>query len=87
MLLNMSSLAHRRRTAWWKQKPPARLYAIDDIVCWPEHRYGPAPDYFTKHRYVWAVWVPDHCGAPRFWWLSGAEFRIRKSTLNTNTRR
>ena len=88
MLLNMSSLAHRRRTAWWKQKPPARLYAIDDIVCWPSHRYGPAPDYFTKHRYVWAVWTPDHCGAPRFWWLSGADFRTRRSPPNnTHTRR
>ena len=87
MLLNMSSLAHRRRTAWWKQKPPARLYAIDDIVCWPEHRYGPAPDYFTKHRYVWAVWTQDHSGAPRFWWLSGADFRTGKSTRNPYTRR
>ena len=43
MLLNMSSLAHRRRTAWWKQKPPARLYAIDDIVCWPSHTTDPHP--------------------------------------------
>ena len=84
MLLNMASLSHRRRTAWWKQKPPARLYAIDDIVCWPTHRYGPAPEYFTKHRYVWAVWTPNHAGPSAFWWLSGAEFRAGQSSRNTN---
>jgi hypothetical protein len=87
MLLNLSSLSHRCRTGWWKQKPPARLYAIDDIVCWPEHRYGPAPEYFTKHRYVWAVWTPNHQGPSAFWWLSGAEFRDRQPSLNNNKKR
>ena len=87
MLLNMSSLSHRRRTAWWKQKPPARLYAIDDIVCWPSHRYGPAPEYFTKHRYIWAVWTPNHQGPSAFWWLSGAEFRVRQPSHNDNKKR
>lgn len=75
MLLNMASLCHPRRTRLWQQMPPARIYAIDDIVCWPEDRYGPAPSHFTKHRYVWAVWTPEHKGPPAFWWLSGAEFR------------
>lgn len=82
MLLNMASLARRQRTAWWRQNPPARLYAIDDIVCWPEDRYGPPPAHFTRHRYVWAVWTPEHMAGraasprrPTFWWLSGAEFR------------
>lgn len=75
MLLNMASLCHPLRTNEWKEQPPARLYAIDGIVCWPEDRYGPAPRYFTKHRYVWAVWTPEHNGPPAFWWLSGAEFR------------
>lgn len=87
MLLNMASLAHRRRTSWWKQKPPARLYAIDDIVCWPSHRYGPAPEYFTKHRYVWAVWTPNHQGPSAFWWLSSAEFRERQPSHNNNRKR
>ncbi|MEQ1694824.1 MAG: hypothetical protein ABL901_03190 [Hyphomicrobiaceae bacterium] len=86
MLLNLSSLSHRRRTRWWKENPPARLYAIDDIVCWPAHRYGPAPGYFTKHRYVWAVWTQDHRGPTAFWWLSGAEFRNRPSISNPNQR-
>ena len=87
MLLNLSSLAHRTRTAWWRDHPPARLYAIDDIVCWPEHRYGPAPSHFSKHRYFWAVWTPDHEGPSAFWWLSSAEFRQRQSVSNTNKKR
>jgi hypothetical protein len=75
MLLNLASLCHRTRTAWWQANPPARLYAIDDVVCWPEHRYGPAPVHFTKHRYVWAVWTQGHTGPSAFWWLSSTEFR------------
>lgn len=75
MLLNLTSLCHRTRTEWWKKHPPARLYAIDDVVCWPEHRYGPAPEHFKRHRYVWAVWEHGHSGPSQFWWLSAAEFR------------
>jgi hypothetical protein len=86
MLLNLSSLAHRTRSRWWREHPPARLYAIDDIVCWPERQYGPAPSYFSKHRYFWAVWTPDHKGPSAFWWLSSADFRKRPSTLHSNTR-
>jgi hypothetical protein len=87
MLLNLASLAHRTRTRWWREHPPARLYAIDDIVCWPEHRYGPAPSYFSKHRYFWAVWTPDHTGPSAFWWLSSADFRTRQSIPNNNKKR
>jgi hypothetical protein len=88
MLLNLASLAHRTRTRWWQEHPPARLYAIDDIVCWPADRYGPAPQYFTKHRYVWAVWEPGHKGPSAFWWLSSAEFRQRQPNVhNTTTRK
>ncbi len=85
MLLNLASLAHRTRTRWWQEHPPARLYAIDDIVCWPEHRYGPAPSYFSKHRYFWAVWIPDHKGPSAFWWLSSADFRKRQPSTNCNS--
>lgn len=75
MLLNMGSLCHPVRTAKWRRTPPARIYAIDDIVCWPEDRYGPAPRYFKKHRYCWAIWTHDHEGPSAFWWLSSDEFR------------
>jgi len=87
MLLNLASLAHRTRTKWWQEHPPARLYAIDDIVCWPERRYGPPPTHFTRHRYFWAVWTPNHQGPSAFWWLSGAEFRARRSSHNENKKR
>ena len=87
MLLNLSSLAHRTRTDWWRHHPPARLYAIDDIVCWPEQHYGPAPSHFSKHRYFWAVWIPNHEGPSAFWWLSSAEFRQRQSFPKTNNKR
>lgn len=83
MLLNMASLAHRQRTRWWRANHPARLYAVDDIVCWPEDRYGPPPHHFTKHRYVWAVWTHGHTGPSAFWWLSGAEFRAHKPKFLT----
>jgi hypothetical protein len=75
LLLNLASLCHPRRTALWRRMPPTRIYAIDGIVCWPEHRYGPAPEAFKRHRYCWAVWTPEHQGAPRFWWLSTDDFR------------
>jgi len=84
MLLNMASLCHPRRTDEWRETPPARLYAIDDIVCWPEDRYGPPPRYFTKHRYIWAVWTHDHEGPPAFWWLSGGEFRTPSLSASFN---
>lgn len=87
MLLNLASLAHRSRTSWWRAHPPARLYAIDDIVCWPSHLYGPAPHHFTKHRYVWAVWTQDHQGPSAFWWLASAGFRADGSSLNDNKKR
>lgn len=84
MLLNMASLCHPRRTAEWQQVPPARLYAVDDIVCWPEDRYGPPPHNFTKHRYVWAIWTSEPVPATRFGWLASAEFRKPCPALSFN---
>jgi hypothetical protein len=84
MFLNLSSLCHRQRTEAWRRTPPARIYAVDDIVCWPERQYGPAPRYFTKHRYCWAVWTPGHQGPSAFWWLSGAAFRGTASNSSFN---
>ena len=75
MLLNLASLCHQFRTPWWKQHAPTRIYAIDSIVCWPTDRHGPAPEYFKRHRYCWAVWKPGHQGPPAFWWLASADFR------------
>lgn len=73
MLFNLASLCHPRRTPLWRQYPPARLYAIDGVVCWPENRYGPPPEAFRRHRYCWAIWSPDEQTETRFGWLSAAE--------------
>lgn len=75
MLLNLASLCHPARTALWRKTRPARLYAIDGVVCWPERQYGPAPAIFTRHRYCWAIWSRDHEGPTAFDWLSANDFR------------
>jgi hypothetical protein len=87
MLLNLASLAEPARTPLWRRHPPARLYAIDSVVCWPEPVRRP-PAHFTRQRYCWAVWTPDHPGdgasstrRPTFWWLSAAEHRTPQSDL------
>ncbi len=74
MLLNLNSLCHHTRTSWWRAHPPARIYAIDSVVCWSEPDRAP-PRHFAANRYYWAVWTPDHSGPPALWWLSAAEFR------------
>ncbi len=76
LLVNLASLCHPSRTALWRRVLPGRLFANDGVVCWPAHRYGPAPDAFTRHRYCWVVWCPEHQGPPSFGWLSAADFRI-----------
>ena len=72
MLLNIASLAQERRTDGWRKNPPARLYAIDGVVCWPDPDRAP-PRHFLQHRYVWAVWEPGHQGPAQFWWLSARD--------------
>lgn len=76
-LLNLQSLVAVKRTRWWQANRPSRIWAVDNIVCWPHerHGYGPAPRYFAKHRYCWVVWDPYDLGPTTFDWLSGAEFR------------
>lgn len=74
MLLNLASLAHAGRTEAWRRTPPARLYAVDGVVCWPDKTRKP-PKHFLAHRYVWAIWEHGHSGPSAFWWLSAGEFR------------
>ncbi|MBI1384731.1 MAG: hypothetical protein GC150_07470 [Rhizobiales bacterium] len=76
-LVNLTSLCHQKRTRWYRAHPPARIWAVDNIVCWPDarHGYGEAPRYFRNHRYCWLVWDPIHTGPTRFDWLAGADFR------------
>lgn len=81
MLLNLASLAHEGRTSFWQENPPARLYAIDGVVCWPDAQRHP-PRHFLAQRYVWAIWEHGHKGPSAFWWLSAKQFRETRSVWN-----
>jgi hypothetical protein len=69
MLLNLASLAHPMRHARWTRQPPASLYVLDELKCWPN---GIERGFAAEHRYFWAVWRPGHVGRPALWWLSAS---------------
>lgn len=75
MLLNLASLSHPTRHDLWVSHPPAAIYALDELVCWPEGRPELARSSTATHRYCWAVWKPGHHGRPAFWWLRVSDFR------------
>jgi hypothetical protein len=76
MLLNLASLCHPKRHELWVNNPPSAIYALDELVCWPEGDPGQARSSTAHHRYCWVVWKPDHIGQPRFWWLAMKDFAI-----------
>ncbi len=69
MLLNLASLCHPPRTAWWQRHPPARIYGVDECICWDEAQLGPKWWPGIRQRYIWAVWETGHTGPSSFWWL------------------
>ena len=75
MLLNLGSLAHPTRTDKWRTDPPAAIYAVDDLICWPNGERRQAGRVITEHRYCWVIWNSGHKGHPRFWWLKSSDFR------------
>jgi hypothetical protein len=75
MLLNLASLAHPCRHAKFVNTPPAAIYALDDLACWPNGRPIEATHSMTEQRYCWMFWKPSHTGRASFCWLSTAEFR------------
>lgn len=77
MLLNLASLCHPTRHHFWVKHPPAVIYGLDELVCWPEGRPELARSTTAIHRYCWVVWKPAHEGEgwPTFRWLSCGEFR------------
>jgi hypothetical protein len=95
MLLNIASLCHPDRTAFWQQRPPSVLYALDDCVCFPEGRPEAATRFTTSHRYVWAVWEPETAPVSNtvFRWLATEPFtdaglrRARRSSQQHPTER
>ncbi|MEQ1713568.1 MAG: hypothetical protein ABL908_19520 [Hyphomicrobium sp.] len=74
MLLNLASLCHPSRHALWTEHPPAVIYALDELVCWPEGTPSLARSTTASHRYCWVVWKPGHVGRPAFWWLRADDF-------------
>jgi hypothetical protein len=81
MLLNLASLCHPSRHALWIENPPAAIYGLDELVCWPEGDPSQARRVTTLHRYCWVVWKPGHVGRPTFWWLAAASFRAQEGVL------
>jgi hypothetical protein len=70
MLLNLASLCHPKRHELWVENAPAAIYALDELVCWPEGDVNLAGRATNLHRYCWAVWKSGHTGRPTFWWLA-----------------
>ena len=75
MLLNLRSLCHPNRHWKFRKSPPAAIYLMDDITCWPNGKPGAWGSHISKQQYYWAVWKPGHTGRPTVWWLSASEFR------------
>lgn len=74
MLLNLASLCHPKRHELWVNHPPAVIYALDELTCWPDGDPERAGRFTGTHRYCWAVWKPGHTGRSQLWWLSMREF-------------
>ena len=74
MLLNLASLCHPMRHQFWTENPPAVIYALDKLICWPSGKPSLATSSIAKQRYCWVVWNPDAEGNTEFGWLSPGLF-------------
>ena len=70
MLLNLASLCHPSRHRKFIHSPPAAIYALDELVCYPNGNPAEAAGSTPFHRYCWIVWKPGHVGRSSLWWLS-----------------
>ena len=75
MLLNLSSLCHPDRHQSFLRRPPARIYALDECVCFPNGDPMLATPHTRSHRYVWLVWTQDKVTETAFHWLATAPHR------------
>lgn len=84
MLLNIASLCHPDRHAFWTGRPPSILYALDECHCYPEGRPEAATRFTTSHRYVFAVWQPETVpvSSTVFKWLATGPFTDRALRLS-----
>jgi hypothetical protein len=77
MLLNLASLCHPKRHQLWVNHPPSAIYALDELVCWPEGDPALARSTTAQHRYCWVVWKPGAVSATSFAWLSIRHFQTQ----------
>ena len=75
MLMDLTSLCHPIRHAKFVNSPPAAIYGLDELVCYPAGDPAPYAGKNLWRRYCWAIWKPGHSGRPTFWWLSTAPFK------------
>lgn len=75
MLMNIASLCHPSRHAWFLRHPPRTIYALDECICWPCGDPALATRRTLEHRYVWMLWDHGPVAATEFRWLSTAPFK------------
>ncbi len=74
MLLNLASLCDPSRHHSYMARPPARIYAPDQCVCYPNGDPALEGPYTRRHRYCWMVWEQTPKVTTTFHWLSTAPY-------------
>ena len=72
MLLNLTSLCHPARYHSFIARPPVRIYALDNCVCYPNGDPTLATRHTHQHRYCWLVWDQTPKVETTFHWLTTA---------------
>jgi predicted RNA methylase len=75
MLLNLASLCDPQRHLSFVARPPVRIYALDECVCYPNGDPALAGPYTRQHRYCWMVWEQRPKVTTTFHWLATAPYR------------
>ncbi len=75
MLLNLASLCHPVRHESFIRRPPSRIYALDDCVCYPNGDARYATRQTNTHRYAWLVWTNNPVDQTSFHWLTTAPYK------------
>lgn len=74
MLINLSSLCHPSRHSSFIKRPPVRIYALDECICFPNGIAKRASAHALQ-RYCWAVWESEPNTETSFHWLTTAPYR------------
>lgn len=82
MLMNITSLCHPMRHDSFIRRPPSRIWALDDCVCFPNGDPRQATGATRTHRYCWLIWDPAHKAGTHMGWLSTAGFASQAKPIN-----